>query len=206
MPQHTLVDMVQLTAVVPRGHAGFWSIIRGLDQAGPWRLCDIDQRSNVDRASIKDYVRRLERGGYAARVGEGPGLKGKGLATLWQLVKSPIEAPRLDRAGRELPEPLEALLWRTARITKTFTSRELADMASLPDRKVSLGLARKFVLALAAVQVLAPVGKARGPAEQTYRLARDLGPKTPSISSAQIVFDPNSRQVIGAPVLGEVAP
>jgi hypothetical protein len=205
MAKRSYVEMVQLTAAVPRGHAGFWSIILGLDAVGPWRLCDVDQRTNVDRASSKDYVHRLERGGFVHRIGEGPGHKGKGTATLWRLLKSPFEAPRLDRAGNELQEPLEALMWRTARIVKTFTASELASMASLPDREVRLGLARRFVSVLAAAEILRPVGPASGPVERTYRLVRDLGPLAPSISRTQMVFDPNSRQVIGTPVLDEVS-
>jgi hypothetical protein len=205
MAKRSLVDMVELSAIVPRGHAGFWAIICDLDRSGPWRICDVDQRSNVDRASIKDFVRRLERGGYLGRAGEGPGLKGKGSATLWRLLRTSIDAPRLDRAGNELPEPLEHSLWRTMRIVKQFTARELADMASLPERRISLVVTQRYMKGLATVQLLLPVSKASTGLDQTYRLVRDLGPKAPSITRAQIVFDPNARQVVGVPTLDEVA-
>ena len=206
MARRTTVEMVALSASVPRGHEGFWEIIRGLDQSGPWRLHDIDYATNVDRASSKDYVHRLERAGFVQRVGEGPGHKGKGTATLWRLVRAPIEAPRLARDGTLLQEPLSQLLWRTIRIIKSFTIRELAESASLPDRQVSIGRASRYVVPLAEVGVLLPLSTGGTRVGHQYRLVRDLGPKAPMLTRSLMVFDPNTRQVVGAPGLVEVQP
>lgn len=204
MARRSLTDMVQLTARVPRGHEGFWSIILELDAVGPWTLRQLDDQTNVNRASSKDYVHRLEKGGFVERIGEVPARRGVSNATQWRLIKKPIEAPRLDRHGNVLEETAAQLLWRSIRILKTFTCRELQAAAELPNRPIALNTARHYVAALAEVGMLS-APPSRAPTEWTYRLLRDVGPKAPSVSSASIVFDPNSRQVIGQPEI-KVAP
>ncbi|MBN9334683.1 hypothetical protein [Devosia sp.] len=198
MAKRSLTEMVQLTARVPRGHEGFWAIILELDGVGPWTLRQLDEQTNVNRASSKDYVHRLERGGFAERVGEVSARSGVANATLWRLLKKPIEAPRLDRHGNELEETSAQLLWRSIRILKTFTCRELQAAAEMPERPVALATARHYVAALSDVGVVS-APPTRAPTEWTYRLLRDVGPKAPSVSSALVVFDPNSRQVLGEP-------
>lgn len=200
MARRSLTDMVQLTARVPRGHEGFWSIILELDAVAPWTLRQLDDLTNVNRASSKDYVHRLERGGFVERIGEVPARSGVAHATQWRLIKKPIEAPRLDRHGNELEETSTQLLWRSIRILKTFTCRELQAAAEMPDRPIALNTARHYVAALSDVGVVS-ASPNRAPTEWTYRLLRDVGPKAPSVSSALVVFDPNSRQVLGEPEL-----
>ena len=201
MARRSLAEMVELTARVPRGHDGFWAIIKDLDTVGPWTLSQVDGGSNVDRASVKDYVLRLERGGYVGRVGTKPSKDGRSSVTLWRLLKKPVDAPRLDRAGNELHEPVAQLLWRSMRIMKTFSSAELRAAAELPGRDVTLVRTRQFINALSRVGVVFQVPGHK----DLYVLARDLGPKAPSVGKTWVVFDRNSRQVIGTPTL-EVEP
>lgn len=199
MARRSLVEMVELTARVPRGHDGFWQIIGQVDGKGPWTTRQIADATNVDRSSVKDYVRRLELGGFIGRVGQCPPKSGPKQAILYRLLKKPIDAPRLDRRGKELAEPNRQLLWRAMRILKVFTCRDLQEAAQLPGRPIALTTAQLYVYALANVGVLvSPQG--RGP-HVTYHLVRDLGPKHPSVSTSEIVFDPNSRTVIGAPTI-----
>lgn len=204
MTKRPLADMVQITARVPRGNEGFWSIIRGLDAEGPWTLRQVDDRSNVDRARVRDYVKRLELGGIAQRVGEAKAARGVNAANVYRLLKAPFEAPRLDRHGRPLRETATQLLWRSMRILKTFTARELRESAELDDHSIALTTTRNYLHALEQVDILAS-GSVAGSKTRCFRLLRDVGPKAPSVSSSLIVFDPNSRQVIGQPEIRVVS-
>lgn len=205
MARHSLTDMVELTIAVPRGHEGFWSVIRELDAIGPWTRRQVDDRCNVDRASIKDYVLRLQAGGFVQQVGtldRCPGTK----AILYRLKRSPLEAPRLDRQGRELAEPMYVTLWRTMKMAKTFTVRELAQLAGGEAGRISTRRAGDYVQALARVGIVARVsgGRQRG-SNVEFRLVRHLGARAPQIMRSQVVFDPNSRTVVGSDTR-EVAP
>lgn len=193
------VEQLQVNFVVPRGDAGFWSIILELDASGPWGWRDVDKRSNVHERSVRDYVNRLELAGFAERVVQGEtGLKAK--ATRYRLVKRPLEAPRIDRKGNLYPESKTQRLWRTMRMVKSFTLPELTSLAAGEDMPMSLKLAKNFTQALVSVGVVQPFASTAS-ADRLYRLVRDLGPLAPVISLTKVVFDPNAKAVIGQPVL-----
>jgi predicted transcriptional regulator len=194
------IDRVQLTLRVPRGHAGFWAVIRELDVAGPWQMRDIDDRCNVDRASIKDYVHRLVRGGFVEQVGSVPPRRGKVNAFTYRLLQKPLEAPRLDRDGNVLAELMIEKLWRAMKMLKTFDATELAEVCGTAHQT-----AYKYLLALSKVGVVAPIDASKSLRKARYSLIQNLGAKAPSISKTYVVFDPNSKQVLGEPTL-EVAP
>lgn len=59
------------------------------------------------------------------------------------------------------------------------------------------------IRALARVGVLVKIAGSQNPVR--YRLAQNLGAKAPTVSKAEVVFDPNSKSIVGTPAL-EVAP
>ncbi len=198
------IEMLALQARVPRGQDGFWAIIREIDQeieetAGTrgWTVADVDLRSNVDRGTIRDFVRRLELGGFVRRL---PGL---GIAR-YRLTTSRLEAPRLRRDGTELPEPQTQTIWRTLRMMKSGTAEEVARHATTAERAPDLQVVRRYLRELVAAGVLIPAVEGGGRSNRSvYRLVRDLGPKAPKILRAHVVFDPNAGLVLGVPVLTE---
>jgi len=206
MGKHPKIEMVKLTMKVPRGHDGFWSLICEFDICGPWDLKMIDDRCNVDVTTIRDFVRRLVRGGFAEKVGTRP-VSGNSTteADLYRLVKRPFETPRLDRNGKVLPESRRETLWRAMKMLKDFDAAELSRETSTPERVITHQHTYKYLLALSAVGIIAPIDPTRSARSARYRLVRNLGAKAPSISKAEVVFDPNSRTIIGEPVL-EVSP
>lgn len=205
MPKRSHTDMARLTLHVPRGHDGFWTVIRQLDAEGPWTQRDVVDRCNVDRASIKDFVLRLVAGRFAEQVGVKPN-RGTGNvdAKLYRLLRTQLETPRLNRKGEPYPEPLYATLWRSMKMTKVFTVEELAQLASTEERPITVARTRNYLnhLERAGVVLRAP-SPSRGKTVH-FRLARNLGPKAPSVMQTHVVFDPNSRQVIGEAVATEV--
>jgi len=197
MSRRPLLDTVQLSLQVPRGEAGFWSIIRDLDSIGSWTVRQVHDRTNVDVTMVARFVRKLRLGGYAELVGsQANGLNGRNIpaANTYRLKKRPVLVPRLDKEGRALPETANEQLWRAMKMTKAFTPAELAELC--PD--VSVSAAKGYSYALTAAGVLSH-------RQGTFRLLRNLGNQAPKILATKLVFDPNTGQVLGPAVAREVS-
>ncbi|TPJ83874.1 hypothetical protein FJ422_16510 [Mesorhizobium sp. B2-6-3] len=191
-----LLDMVQLSLAVPRGEAGFWSIIVDLDRKGDWTGRQVADRTNVSRNIVNDYLRRLHLGGFTKIVGQHQkGRMGRNMRpeNTYRLLKRPQRAPRLHRDGSPIPETAKEQLWRAIRMAKQFNA---LDLPQLCVGDVRPGTVSSYVYALAACGVI--VGN-----WPNYRLVRNLGSAAPKILTAKIVFDPNKNVVLGSSVARE---
>jgi hypothetical protein len=197
-----VVEMVQASIKVPRGFAGYWKIICQLDQVGPWSLTMVEAESNVGRESIRDFVRRLVKGNFAAVVGTLPNASGKGSpSTAYRLLKRPLIAPRLDRKGNELPELQHETLWRAMKMLGTFDAAELSRLTET----VTHQRAYTYLLALHGAGVIAPIGAGRMLRSSRFRLVNNVGARSPIVTKAMMVFDPNSGTILGEPQMVEVS-
>lgn len=201
MPRRPLLETVSLNARVPRGLDAYWRIMLDLHAtAGTWTVADIDRRCNVETATIRGYCRSLVAGGIAETVGEAANNRGGDAAQVYRLLQTPLIAPRVRRDGTVLPEPQQATLWRTLRMAKTVTVRELAELASTDDRPVRIDVAKRWLGDMMKAGIVTNVTPGTGrTARATYRLVRDLGPEPPRILRLHMVYDPNSRRVLGEP-------
>ncbi len=196
------LEIVEISLRVPRGNEAFWAVICELDSAGPWTVADVVARSNVHTRTVSQYIERLRRGGFAQVVEERAPRHGAFPAKVYRLTKSPADAPRLMRDGRELPETANQVMWRAMKMLKVFGPSELAEYCP----GVSLSTARGYVVLLAKAGVLVLARKRKPDAEGRYRVAQNLGSRAPRILQAKIVFDPNTNRVIGAAEAREVQP
>lgn len=202
MPRLPHEQLLELKARLPRGNDGIWSVILEEDAKGPWTPADICRRTNLNHGTPRDFIRRLQAGGYLIDAGKRLA-RGKNPqpAQLYRLAQRPSEAPRLRRDGTACPERGIETLWRTMKMTKVFTVSELTHLASKDG-----GLRRNTVdtycrrLANAGVLAILP-GKGR---ERSFRLVLNVGSRAPKILSAHVVFDPNANVVIGEATLSEV--
>lgn len=190
-----LLDMVQANIRVPRGEAGFWSIIKELDEQGPWTARAISQRTNCARQLVTRYIRKLRLGGFAELVEQHVGQTGLPGANVHRLVKKPALAPRLAADGTLLPESAKDQLWRAMKMTKLFGAADL--VAVCPD--IPLSTARNYAYALAAAGVLSQNG-------HVFRLVKNLGSQAPRVLATKLVFDPNAKAVVGSSIAREVRP
>jgi hypothetical protein len=186
--------MVALSLTVPRGEAGFWSIIRDLDQTAPWTVRMVYDRSNVALQVVAHFVRKLHLGGYAELVGQKPQLN-LASANLYRLVKKPLLVPRLRADGTELPETAAERLWRAMKMAKQFAPADLAELCP----GVAKATAHNYCHQLAAAGVLVRSGG-------SFRLLRNLGNQAPKILATKMVFDPNAGVIVGPSVAREVQP
>lgn len=196
MSRRPYQDYVALNMKVPRGQEGFWSVIRELDGNGPWTIADVDARCNVSKDTVRDYVKRLERGGFAREDGVVSAYRG-GLTKLYRLTRHQVDTPRLQRDGTELPETINSLLWRTMKMVKLFSAAELAQAAATEARPVRVSTATAYLKHLHAAGIVQTVRPRQGSRAAHYRLARNLGAKAPMILAAKAVYDPNEDKVVG---------
>lgn len=195
MPKHPPHIMVQLTARVPRGHQGFWEVIRDLHQSqGEWTIPDIDGCCNVDKGTIRDFVRRLTLAGFVEVVREEPAGPRAPLK-VYRLVRNQAEAPKLRRDGtpaKDLGRGQDQM-WRAMKMTDRFTVNELTVLASTDEHPVTRNTAASYVKHLLAAKYLKRVSRG------LYRLRpdRNTGPLAPQVYRSDFVFDPNLKQGFG---------
>ncbi|RUU24985.1 MarR family transcriptional regulator [Mesorhizobium sp. M6A.T.Ca.TU.002.02.2.1] len=200
MMGRSIVDMVEISIAVPRGEAGYWSIIRELDRDGPWTVRQICQRTNVKTQAVGTFVRKLRLAGIAQVVekqasNEGGRRDNLPEAVVYRLAKRPLLAPRLTLDGKVRPEMAIDRVWRAIKMSKVFSLADIKE--SCPDVHPSAAEAYLRALCRAGVVVGTP---------RSYRLARNLGLQAPKILATKVVFDPNSKTVIGCPVANEAKP
>jgi hypothetical protein len=194
-----ILRMVQINIDVPRGEAGYWSIILDLDQSGPWTVRQICDRTNVQTQAVGNFVRKLRLAGIANVIDRKPASHGGGdnlpATVVYRLAKRPLLSPRLARDGKVMPETAIEQLWRAIKMAKVFSLAELAEHC--PDVPPKTAKAYLYQLSKAGIVAGKPAA---------YRLARKLGPLAPKVLATRVVFDPNSKSVIGLPVASEVTP
>jgi hypothetical protein len=203
-------ELAALNVHVPRGHAGYWEIIRALDRAGPWTTSDVVGRTNAAKQSAADYIQRLVRAGIAVPSGERPTARPGCIedAALYRLARRPALAPRLRRDGSESPPTRQQQMWTAMRSLATFSFRELAHAASTDDVVVSVVAAKDYVSRLGLAGYLTAVQPGRPGTPTIWRLkpSMNTGPLAPLIMRTKFVWDANRGAVVGQPEPAEVQP
>ncbi|MER8964462.1 MarR family transcriptional regulator [Mesorhizobium sp. M0808] len=146
MMGRSIVDMVEISIAVPRGEAGYWSIIRDLDRDGPWTVRQICQRTNVKTQAVGTFVRKLRLAGIAKVVEKNPSNQDARRdnlpeAVVYRLAKRPLLAPRLTLDGKVRPEMAIDQVWRAIKMFKVFSlavyQRELPSRSTKHSRGLS---------------------------------------------------------------------
>lgn len=199
MGRHSTEAMVKLTVRVPRGQQGFWDIIRELRT---FTISDIDGRCNTHRQTIRDFVKRLEKGEFIRAVGNV-----EHDAVQYELVKDQPEAPRLRRDGspaRDMGRGQDQM-WRAIKMLGEFTARDIAIHATTDDVQVRLNAAASYLKHLHRAGYL-KVTQAGKPGHKpgsghmaTYRLipGMNTGPMAPQVMRTEWVWDQNRNQAMG---------
>ena len=184
---------------LPAGELRTWMIVQLLDGKGTWTIKDVATFCGDNERTIHNYVVRLEKAGFVARVGRAetkPGHQGHA-PHLFEITMASVEAPRIKQDGTVLPELQIQRLWRTMRMLKTFTVPELAGYAEAGEEPLNASSVKTYCAYLKQAGVLVDKGRVshRGPSRM--QLARPLGPRAPRILTANVVYDPNAKAVVG---------
>lgn len=194
MPRKGHLEIIRLSARVPRGIEGYWSIIRELDPKGPWSIPEVHElTSERNKDSVNDYVKRLVRAGFAKQAGESTANRRGSPTKLYRLVKRPSAAPRLHRDGSAVEVPAQQRMWTAMRSLKQFKLSELAYAASTDASPVKVGVAQAYVHRLRAA------GYIIGLTRWDFRLkpSMDTGPRSPKILKTHVVYDANLKKLMG---------
>lgn len=199
MPRKTQLEIIRLSARVPRGYEWYWSVIRELDHKGPWSIPEVRGYTNVrNKDSVRDYVSRLVRAGFAAHVDTVKTLDNGVPTKLYRLLKRPSTAPSLRRDGRELGLSAQQRMWTAIRSMKRgFGASELAYAAGDTSGAVPTITTKRFVAHLVTAGYLTSDGAG------FYRLkpSMNTGPAAPKILRTHVVWDSNRNKVIGDAVV-----
>jgi len=195
-----------MTARVPRGNEGLWSIVRELDDRGlPWSVPDVEGNTNMRRSAVGKFVLTCVAAGLAREH----------VSTLRTRYGRPIKLYMLTPKGRGMFEPPrfhngEAVntsaveqLWRAIRTLRQFDTAELAFTASTDVLAVKEATARRYVDELARAGYLVALSERKGSGPRTvWRLkpAMNTGPFAPAILNTRAVFDRNRKQIMGEPI------
>lgn len=152
---------------------------------------------------IKDYLSALMRAGIVGIVAE----LGPGQPREYRLLRDMgVDAPRLKKDGTPLPPPGRSRMWQAMPILGTFTARELALAASLPEAAVAESEAEYYCRWLEKGRYLRRVSGMDGGKGETPRYqsipARRHGPKAPQILAIRRVFDPNTGEMATEEITG----
>lgn len=165
-----------------------WEAIRAM---GIFTPGEVVERTGVNRKTARDYLKRLQAGGYVEAFGDAA--EGR----LRLIRKGGVHPPRLKRDGTPVTQGGGTMnMWRTMRMLRSFTPRDLVAHANTPDVTVTELTARSYCSMLLKAGYLRVVQKAvPGQRQATYKFVRNTGPLPPQIQRVKQVYDPNLREV-----------
>jgi len=148
--------------------------------------------------AVQHYVNALVLGGYVERIND---RTGGAVQQSFRLVQDcGIEYPRLTAKGQPIQRDLGTeAMWRTMRLLGgEFTTRDLAEMASTPERPISVPTATIYVGQLANAGYVIQVAKRSRRSGARYRFVanRYTGPRPPVVGRNTYVYDPNLDKVV----------
>lgn len=152
--------------------------------------------TRLHRETVREYVRALAFAGYIEQVTPGDPPR---TAAIHALIRDAAEAPRLRPDGSEVTQGRgRENMWRTMRILREFTVRELAVAASIEERAVAESEAQDYIRFLHKAGYLARIdgGGPGRPARYRFLTSRYTGPKSPMVQRVKQVFDPNLGRVV----------
>lgn len=184
----------QKSSRIPVGYEGLWTVIRA---KGQFTVVELQGETGHRKDMVADYVKRLERARYVKVVGTRSENRGNPTKVYGLINDVGREAPRLKRDGSPcLQGRNREQMWRTMKMLRTFTPRDLAVAATTEVATVDLGDAKDYIKHLAKAGYLAVV-KASNPHRQAeYRFVKNTGPKPPMVQRVKQVFDPNLNAVV----------
>lgn len=155
---------------------------------------------SVNDSTVKDYIYRLNKGGYleVANVDKKGGARR--LYTYKLIRDVGVNAPRLQRDGSVSTMGMGRLnLWRSMKILKEFDYRELSATATNELVTVKEIEAKDYVFHLEKAGYLKkvkPANNAGSLARYCLIPSKFTGPKAPQIQRVKQVYDPNLQQVM----------
>jgi len=163
-----------------------WEAIRKLEV---FTLRELREETVLSLDTVREYVQGLETAGYVERSTKA---EHRFEPVCWKLIKDVgVEAPRVRKDGTAVTQgDGRKNMWEAMRIMRTFTARELAVAASLPDCLVKESTAEDYAKHLCKAGYLRKTGSSYMFLPTAY-----TGPMAPQIQRTKRVWDPNQQKV-----------
>lgn len=179
----------------PLGHVtarpAIWAAIRALSCARWWALDDVVTRSRVRPATVRSYLRALERAGYVVR--EAGATFPRPTRSSYRLaIDVGVEAPRVRRDGTRIDRPTaQQRIWAACKALGWFSTADMQVATSLQARATVMRYLDHLVRAGYLMTYLCGD-------RLRYRLvpSRNSGPLAPVIRRGAVVYDPNERRQV----------
>ncbi|MDR2551413.1 MAG: hypothetical protein LBD10_14570 [Desulfobulbus sp.] len=161
-----------------------WEAIRQLRE---FTVRELRNKTLLTIESVRDYVLGLTAAGYLKAYPQP-----KGFVTVYALSNDVgAEAPRVRKDGTPVTQgDGRKNMWEAMRILRTFTPRELAVAASMPDCLVKESTAADYAKHLCHAGYLRKFGDSYMFLPTAY-----TGPLAPMIQRTKRVWDPNQQKV-----------
>lgn len=184
-----------VAAATGGGRNAIWVAIRELQE---FEVKDLP--AGIPKTTINTYLTGLVNGGYLKRIKQTRFKDGRWQPGRYKLVRDvgPV-APRVRRDGKKpITGAVQDQLWRTMKIRKEFTAKDLAIHASTKQVRVAVASALTYCHYLARAGYLAVVhaGTKGAPAVYRFLASRNTGPRPPIVQKIKQVFDPNTNEVV----------
>ncbi len=184
----------------PYGRQGTWDAIRALKK---FTLSQLRIKAPQNpKATIRDYVNALLRGGYLERSAQLVPCASAGRPEYqYTLIRDiGVEAPRLRKDGTELPPTGQQNMWLALKILGAVTPAQLAAQASTAETAVPESTAAHYLRHLHCAGYL-KLSNVDGVGR--YSLVDNTGGLAPMITRAKLVFDPNEQRIRWHEGIGE---
>ncbi len=177
-----------------------WAVIRRLKTFTVPQLQG-ELKGFVPLATIRTYLQGLENAGFIEFLGSVPRDDGRpGTVNLYKLVNDcGVEAPRVRKDGSFVTQGRgREQLWRTMKILKSFTPRELTIAASTEDHAVKESETQRYVTFLHQAGYLIRIDEADSKHQARYRFntRKNTGPKPPQVQRLKTLYDPNLGKIV----------
>lgn len=169
-----------------------WAALDARGTTATWRMADLAAEFG-HREGVRKYVARLVRGGWVVVDHAEPGVVAAQPVQVYRLARRSREAPRLRDDGSPQPERATETLWRTMKLLRRFTARQLHDAATIGGRAIAVSSVKRYVAHLTEARVLGVMPGRNERNETTYRLVNNVGAAAPQVVAAHRVWDPNRR-------------
>lgn len=161
---------------------------------------DIADSTNRHRDTVRSYVKGLIAAGIL--IPHSVEIRRKMEAQLYTIHPDHrvSEAPRVNKQGQPVTQgQANQNMWRSMRIMKQFTAKQLAVSASTQSCLIKESTAKAYIKHLHNAGFLY-VSQGNGPQPRSYilRALSNSGPKPPMVTRTHVVYDQNKKQIIHA--------
>lgn len=195
---------------LPSGPDRYWTVMREFSRAaGGFSITDVFMETHgVSRDAVRKYVIGCQKQGHVEACGSRPSKGARDHEKLYRVVTRSAKAPRLamrpNDEGRR--GAVRTQLWNALRTLPSFTLLELAVAASTEEVVVSAATATRYIHQLKRAGMIQTLSEKAGVGIYRLKPSANTGPRSPRVFDARVVYDQNTKRIVGEATTNEACP